>query len=183
VSRYRWTVLALGTAAQASYSAAFLGIPVLAPALRAEYGLTLAEVGVVLAAFSLGSVLTLLPWGLLTDRVGERSVLATGLVAASAALAAAAFAGGYVALVVLLLVAGGAGASVNAASGRAVMGWVLGRGSRLCARDPADGAAAGRSRRGPRAAADRKRRRDGSRAARARGRMPRHRRRGRGRAA
>jgi sugar phosphate permease len=123
VSRYRWTVLALGTAAQASYSAAFLGIPVLAPALRAEYGLTLAEVGVVLAAFSLGSVLTLLPWGLLTDRVGERSVLATGLVAASAALAAAAFAGGYVALVVLLLVAGGAGASVNAASGRAVMGW------------------------------------------------------------
>jgi nitrate/nitrite transporter NarK len=123
VSRYRWTVLALGTAAQASYSAAFLGIPVLAPALRAEYGLTLTQVGVVLAAFSLGSVLTLLPWGLLTDRLGERSILATGLVAASVALAAAAFAGGYAALVVLLLVAGGAGASVNAASGRAVMGW------------------------------------------------------------
>ena len=123
MSRYRWTVLALGTAAQASYSAAFLGIPVLAPALRVEFGLTLAEVGVVLAAFSLGSVLTLLPWGLLTDRLGERSVLATGLVAASLALAGAAFASGYAALVILLLVAGAAGASVNAASGRAVMGW------------------------------------------------------------
>ena len=123
VSRYRWTILALGTVAQASYSAAFLGIPVLAPQLRDAYGLSLTEVGVVLAAFSLGSVVTLLPWGLLTDRVGERSVLATGLAASSVALAFAAFTSEYLSLVLLLVVAGGAGASVNAASGRAVMGW------------------------------------------------------------
>jgi hypothetical protein len=50
VSRYRWTILALGTAAQAAYSAVFLGIPVLAPALQAEYDLTLPEVGLVIAA-------------------------------------------------------------------------------------------------------------------------------------
>ena len=63
MSRYRWTILALGTAGQASYSAVFLGIPVLAPQLGDEYGLTLTELGVVLAAVSIGSVVTLLPWG------------------------------------------------------------------------------------------------------------------------
>ncbi len=123
MSRYRWTILALGTVAQASYSAVFLGIPVLAPQLRDEYELSLTEIGVVLAAFSIGSVVTLLAWGLLTDRVGERSVLASGLAVASIALVLAAFTSAYLPLVLLLVVAGGAGASVNAASGRAVMGW------------------------------------------------------------
>ena len=123
MSRYRWTILALGTAAQWSYSAVFLGIPVLAPQLREEYGLSLTQVGVVLAAFSIGSVVTLLPWGLLSDMVGERGVLAAGLTAASAAIAAAAFTTEYLPLVLLLVLGGGAGASVNAASGRAVMSW------------------------------------------------------------
>ena len=123
MSSYRWTILALGTVAQASYSAVFLGIPVLAPQFRDEYGLSLTEIGVVLAAFSIGSIVTLLPWGLLTDRVGERSVLSAGLAAASLAIGFAAFTTGYLPLVLLLVVAGGAGASVNAASGRAVMGW------------------------------------------------------------
>jgi sugar phosphate permease len=123
VSRYRWTILALGTLAQASYSAVFLGVPVLAPQLREEYGLSLAQVGVVIGAFSVGSVVTLLPWGLLTDRVGERPVLATGLAGAGLALVFAALTDGYLQLVLLLVLAGGAGASVNAASGRAVMSW------------------------------------------------------------
>ncbi len=123
MSRYRWTILALGTLAQASYSAVFLGIPVMAPQLRDEYGLSLPEVGVVLAAISIGSVVTLLPWGLLTDRLGERWVLASGLAMAALALVAAAYTSEYAVLVVTLVLAGGAGASVNAASGRAVMSW------------------------------------------------------------
>ena len=43
MSRYRWTILALGTIGQASYSAVFLGIPVLAPQFRDEYGLSLTQ--------------------------------------------------------------------------------------------------------------------------------------------
>jgi MFS family permease len=123
VSRYRWTILAVGTGAQAAYSAVFLGIPVLAPALRVEYGLTLPEVGLVIATANVGAVVTLLPWGLLADRVGERAVLSTGLAGASAALVGAAFAPSFAVLAAALTVAGAAGASVNAASGRAVMGW------------------------------------------------------------
>jgi sugar phosphate permease len=123
VSRYRWTILTLGTGAQTAYSAVFLGIPVLAPALQAEYGLTLPEVGLAIATVNLGSMATLLPWGLLTDRAGERLVLAAGLTGASVALAGAAFAPSFGMLVAALTAAGGLGASVNAASGRAVMGW------------------------------------------------------------
>ena len=123
MSRYRWTILALGAAAQGSYAALFLGLPVLAPALQAEYDLSLTGIGVVLAAANLGSVATLLAWGLAADRFGERVVLGAGLLAAAGALAAAAFAPGPGVLVAALTVAGAAGASVNAASGRAVMGW------------------------------------------------------------
>jgi MFS family permease len=122
-SRYRWTILALGTAAQASYSAVFLGLPVLAPALRSEYDLTLTGVGLVLAAASAGSIFTLLPWGLLADRAGERRVLAGGLTLAAGALAGAAYAPNLEVLAAMLVLAGAAGASVNAASGRAVMSW------------------------------------------------------------
>jgi sugar phosphate permease len=123
VARYRWTILALGTGAQTAYSAVFLGIPVLAPALQQEYDLDLTQVGLAIAAANGGSVFTLLAWGLLADRVGERAVLAAGLTGCAAGLLVAAFAPSFVLLVLALALAGAAGASVNAASGRAVMGW------------------------------------------------------------
>jgi MFS family permease len=79
LSRYRWLVLAAGTAAQTSFSAVIIGLPVLAPALRDEHSLSLLQVGVVLDSLWIGTLVTLLPWGLLADRRGERLVLATGL--------------------------------------------------------------------------------------------------------
>jgi sugar phosphate permease len=123
VGQYRWTILALGTGAQTAYSAVFLGIPVLAPALQREYDLDLTEVGLAIAAANAGSVFTLLAWGLLADRVGERVVLAAGLTGCGAGLLVAAFAPAFAVLVVALTLGGAAGASVNAASGRAVMSW------------------------------------------------------------
>jgi len=52
--RYRWVVLAAGTAAQAAFSALLIGLPVLAPALRERYGLSLAEVGLALSSVGSG---------------------------------------------------------------------------------------------------------------------------------
>ena len=121
--RYRWVILAAGTAAQASFAAASVGLPALAPALRSEYGLTLGETGVVLGAIALGMIPTLFAWGVLADRIGERAVLAIGLVLGGAALVVSGWTTGYWPLVALLALAGAFGASVNAASGRAVMGW------------------------------------------------------------
>ena len=116
-------ILAAGTLAQASFSALSVGLPALAPALRAHYRLTLGETGVVLGAVGIGMLFTLLPWGLLADRLSEQVVITIGLTLAGGALLVAARTHSYPALVAALLTAGAFGASVNAASGRAVMGW------------------------------------------------------------
>jgi sugar phosphate permease len=116
-------ILAAGTFAQSSFSTASIGLPALAPAIRSEYGLSLGETGVVLAAIGIGMLFTLLPWGLLADRLDERIVIALGLTGAAAALAFAATTGSFGSLVGALIGAGALGASVNAASGRAIMGW------------------------------------------------------------
>ena len=99
------------------------GLPVLAPSLRDEFDLSLGQVGLLLAAAWIGSTLTLLPWGLAADWVGERLVIAVGLGASAAFLAGAAYASDFPLLLLLLGLAGASGASVNAASGRAVMQW------------------------------------------------------------
>ena len=122
-SRYRWTVLAAGTLAQSSFAAIGVGLPAIAPAIRDEFGLSLAQVGAVLSSHWLGTLVTLLPWGFLTDRLGERIVLATGLGACGLLLVVAGQAETFWQLYVLLFLAGAAGASVNSATGRAVMGW------------------------------------------------------------
>jgi sugar phosphate permease len=116
-------VLAAGTAAQASFSALAIGLPVLVPTLREEYGLSLAQIGVLLAAEWVGALVTMLPWGIAADRFGERVVLGLGLGGCAAFLVGAAYATTFESLVVLLGLAGAAGASVNSASGRAVMHW------------------------------------------------------------
>ena len=123
MTRYRWVVLAAGTAAQASYSAIWFGVAVLAPALRDEHRLSLGQVGVLIASSLAGSVLSLIPWGIAADRFGERVVLGVGLAGSGAALLGAAHASSFAALAVLLGIAGLSGASVQSASGRAVMHW------------------------------------------------------------
>ena len=121
--RYRWAVLGAGTFAQAGYSAITVGLAVLAPVLRDEYGLSLGQVGALLSAAWVGSVLTLFPWGIAADRFGERIVLTAGLTGCAAFLFAATQATTFAGLFWLLLLSGAAGASVNSASGRAVMVW------------------------------------------------------------
>lgn len=109
--------------AQAGISAVQLGLPAIAPELRGAFGLSLAGVGALLAAPSLGIILTLLGWGALADRVGERWVIAVGLSGAAVFLALGALAGDARALGACLVVAGACGSAANAASGRAVVAW------------------------------------------------------------
>jgi sugar phosphate permease len=116
-------VLAAGTAAQTGFSAVLVGLPVLGPAMQDRYDLSLSAVGVAFSSVWIGPIATLLPWGLLSDRIGERIVLASGLAGCGLVVAAAGWAGSFWLLVALLTVAGALGASVNAASGRAVMQW------------------------------------------------------------
>jgi sugar phosphate permease len=116
-------VLGAGTLAQASFSASSVGLPALGPALKSHYGLTLTQTGIVLAAIGIGMLFTLLPWGLVADRVDERWVIATGLTGAAALLAVASSTHGFGTVTGTLVGVGALGASVNAASGRAIMAW------------------------------------------------------------
>jgi MFS family permease len=121
--RQRWVILAIGTLSQAATCTFLYGIPMLVPALRRDEGLSLLGASVLVSAPMAGLLLTLIAWGAAADRRGERVVIVAGVSGASVALVAAALLPGPVLTTLLLAVAGAAGASVNAASGRVVMGW------------------------------------------------------------
>jgi MFS family permease len=128
---HRWKVLGVGFAANASFSAAFSGIPTTAVFLRSGYHLGNDGLGLVLGMLGLGIAVSELPWGMLTDRWGDRRVLLLGLLSTAAALAGLALfvvpSGAHVPSVTMLalglLLVGLLGGSVNGSSGRAVMAW------------------------------------------------------------
>jgi sugar phosphate permease len=122
-ARYRWAVLAVGAGATAALSAVQGGLPALGPAIQGTFGLSLVEVTAVFTSFGVGTVATLLAWGVLADRVGERPVIAVGLGTASLVLAGVAASDGYGALLAGVALAGALGAAGIAASGRAVFNW------------------------------------------------------------
>jgi sugar phosphate permease len=95
----------------------------LVPEFRRTEHLSLTAAGWVVAAPPIGLLLTLVLWGALADRKGERGVMAIGLGLAGALLLVAAAVHPLVLRAVLLGLAGACGASVNAASGRVVLGW------------------------------------------------------------
>ncbi|GLK16214.1 hypothetical protein GCM10017602_06960 [Herbiconiux flava] len=123
-------MLGLGLAGQSAGTFLVSAPAFLIPYLHVEQGVALTTAGWLAAAPTIGMVLTLVAWGALADRLGERGVIAGGLAltAVFAALAAwAASAPGALeapGLLVLFLVLGGAAsASTNSASGRVVVGW------------------------------------------------------------
>jgi MFS family permease len=118
-----WRMLALGVSAQAAGSL-FASTPAyLIPLLHLDRGVPLAQAGLLAAAPSLGMVMALVAWGAVTDRYGERWVIAGGLALTAVFAFAAAAVSGYVGLGVLFVLGGAAAASTSAASGRVVIGW------------------------------------------------------------
>jgi MFS family permease len=130
-NRYKWGVLGIGIFAQAAFSAAFQGIPTSGSILQSAYRLSVAQLGIVLAAVTFGIFITDVFWGILSDRIGERKVLITGLSGTTIMLGVttlflvptSSVMPAYWALAATLFLAGALGGCVNGASGRAVMGW------------------------------------------------------------
>ncbi|OBK76531.1 MFS transporter [Mycobacterium sp. 1164985.4] len=119
----RWSMLAVALAATTSANVFINGAAFLIPTLHTERGLDLAAAGLLSGMPSLGLVITLIAWGYIVDRVGERIVLTVGSVLISAAAFAAALSESLVAVGAFLLLGGMAAASSNSASGRLVVGW------------------------------------------------------------
>src|SRR3954470_8585644 len=118
----RWTILAVGTFAQAATCCFLYGIPMLVPALQ-DSGARLFEASLGVSAPMVGLLLTLIVWGAAADRYGERVVIVSGVGTAAALLVVAALVPGFAGLGCPLALAGAFVSSVNTASGRMVMGW------------------------------------------------------------
>lgn len=119
----RWSMLVIALTATLCANVFINGVAFLIPTLHHERGLDLAEAGLVASLPSFGMVVTLIAWGWVVDRVGERFVLAFGSALTAAAAFAAASANSLVAVGVFLFLGGMAAASSNSASGRLVVGW------------------------------------------------------------
>lgn len=107
------------------------GIPATAVQMRSAYALGTGDLGIVLGMIGLGIALSELPWGMLTDRWGDRRVLLVGLLVTAVAFIGLGF---WVVpmphfvpstpmLAAGMLAIGLLGGSVNGSSGRAIMRW------------------------------------------------------------
>ena len=119
----RWSMLAVSTTAQAAAAVTIHGPAFLIPVLHERRGLSLASAAFVAATPMLGVMLTLVAWGWVVDRAGERFVLLAGLGATTVAGAASTQVDSIPLLAATLFVAGAAAASTGSASGRVVVGW------------------------------------------------------------
>lgn len=98
------------------------GLAYLIPAFRAE-GLSLPEASLLVTTPSLGLLVSLIAWGALADRVGERLVMAVGMTGAGVALLIAAGVSDPLLRWLALFASGLFGASIHAATGRLILGW------------------------------------------------------------
>ena len=117
-----WLMLGASTLAQVAASIAANGASFLIPALHRD-GRSLAHAGLVASAPLVGIMVTLVAWGYVIDKIGERTVLIVGLVGGAIFSGLAIIPSNLVVLAILLGLAGAATACTNAAGGRVVVGW------------------------------------------------------------
>jgi len=115
-------VLALTTLQQAGLTSVRFGLPILAPFWRDALHLSLAQVGLLLGAFDLGSLLLFIPIGILADRWGEPAVLTAGALFTAAMTVGVTRAHSFWSLALLLAIAGLGYGSGQTAGTKAVAG-------------------------------------------------------------
>ncbi|MBI3244934.1 MAG: MFS transporter [Deltaproteobacteria bacterium] len=118
-----WLMLSIALLAQITVSVVTQGVPILAPFMQADLGLTRAQVGLFNSAIMAGSLVSMLAAGWVVDVKGERVALIWGnLIVGAFCLTVAATPGFLTAL--LALFAAGIGASFPTPAGsKAVMTW------------------------------------------------------------
>lgn len=122
-SARRWSLLAIALTTTMCVNVFINGVAFLIPTLQSEHDLDLATAGTLSAMPSFGMVLTLIAWGYVVDRIGERIVLTLGAGLTGAAAFAAAATDSLLLTGAFLLLGGMAAASSNVASARLVVGW------------------------------------------------------------
>lgn len=119
----RWSIVVVSVFVTASAFLFINGVAFLLPRLVSARGTPLAQASLLASMPSWGMVVTLVAWGYVLDRVGERIVLALGSGLTALAAYAAASVHSLPAMSVFLFLGGMAAASCNTAGGRLVSGW------------------------------------------------------------
>lgn len=131
-NNYRWFVLGIGVLAQATFAMGFAGIPITGILMRDVYHFSLYELGFVLGSMGLGVAASEIIWGILTDKLGDKTVLILGLWSSAVMFLIIAIlftsetsSGGvkYLHLAAAFAITGAFGGSINSSSGRTVMSW------------------------------------------------------------
>ena len=119
----RWSIMIISLGVTASSFLFINGVAFLIPSLEARRGIPLTEASLLASMPSWGMVVTLVLWGYVLDRVGERTVMTAGSALTAAVAYAAASAHSMVWIGIYLFLGGMAAASCNSAGGRLVSGW------------------------------------------------------------
>jgi MFS family permease len=119
----RWSIMIISLGVTASSFLFISGVAFLIPSLQGRRGIPLTEASLLASMPSWGMVLTLVLWGYVLDRVGERTVLTAGSALTAAAAYAAASTHSMPGIGIYLFLGGMAAASCNAAGGRLVSAW------------------------------------------------------------
>jgi MFS family permease len=119
----RWSIMVISLGITTSSFLFINGVAFLIPSLEARRGITLTEAGLLSSMPSWGMVVTLVLWGYVLDRVGERTVLTVGSALTATAAYAAASAHSMLLMGIYLFLGGMAAASCNSAGGRLVSAW------------------------------------------------------------
>ena len=122
VSR-RWSVTLTSVWVTATSFLFINGVAFLIPSMVSVLQLSLVEAALLASLPSWGMVVTLILWGHLTDRFGERLVMTVGSALTAAAACCAAWSHSPFALGAFLFIGGMAAASANTAGGSLVSGW------------------------------------------------------------
>lgn len=91
--------------------------------LHLAHGMSLARAGSLASTALLGAMLTLVAWGAMVDRIGERRALTAGLLIGAAAGLASSVSEQTAWLAATWFLVGVGTASLNSASGRLIVGW------------------------------------------------------------
>jgi ACS family hexuronate transporter-like MFS transporter len=119
----RWAILTLVMVAQTMVNVGPLGIPAIAPLIRENLGLSVAQAGSFLSAYYLGASLMSLPAGWLADRWGVLGTMVLGQAVIALGLLAASASPSFALLIGLMVVAGSGYGMLNPTTAKAVMAW------------------------------------------------------------
>lgn len=119
--RSRWSILTVIVVAQTGSISLLFGVPFLIPLMRVSEGVTLTQAGTVAGAPLLGMLGTLIIWGVLADRFGERLIMTIGTLGTGVCGVGAALIDGTASFGLALVAAGAFGSSINVTSGRAIL--------------------------------------------------------------